>query len=99
MSSEWAETTIGELCKAVFSGGTPTSTNSAYFNGSIPWLRTKEVNYSKIFATEERISQAGFENSSARLVPINSVIVAMYGNGDTAGRVAVNKIPLTTNQA
>ena len=99
MSSEWRSTTIGELCRAVFSGGTPTSTNPEYFGGSIPWLRTKEVNYGKIRATEEYISQAGYENSSAKLVPINSVIVAMYGNGDTAGRVAINKIQLTTNQA
>ena len=99
MSSEWRSTTVGELCQAVFSGGTPTSTNSLYFGGSIPWLRTKEVNYEKILATEQHISQAGYENSSAKLVPINSVIVAMYGNGDTAGRVAINKIPLTTNQA
>ena len=99
MNSEWRSTTIGELCQAVFSGGTPTSTKPEYFGGLIPWLRTKEVNYAKICATEECISQAGYENSSAKLVPINSVIVAMYGNGDTAGRVAINKIQLTTNQA
>ena len=99
MRSEWFNTTVGDLCQAVFSGGTPTSTNSEYFGGTIPWLRTKEVNYTKIRATEEYISQAGYESSSAKLVPINSVIVAMYGNGDTAGRVAINKIELTTNQA
>jgi len=99
MSAEWLNTTVGNICRAVFSGGTPTSTNSDYFGGSIPWLRTKEVNYAKIRATEEYISQAGYESSSAKLVPINSVIVAMYGNGDTAGRVAINKIELTTNQA
>jgi type I restriction enzyme S subunit len=62
-------------------------------------LRTKEVNYRKIYATEGRISQLGLENSAAKLVPVNSVIVAMYGNGETAGRVAINKVPLTTNQA
>lgn len=99
MSSEWETKTIGSLCKAVFSGGTPTSTNAAYYGGNIPWLRTKEVNYGKIFDTELRITQLGLEKSSAKLVPVNSVIVAMYGNGDTAGRVAINKVPLTTNQA
>lgn len=100
MSSEWAVTTIGEICAKVFSGGTPTSTNPAYYEGgTVPWLRTKEVNYCKIYDTEQRITQLGFENSSAKLVPANSVIVAMYGNGDTAGRVAVNKVPITTNQA
>ncbi len=57
------------------------------------------MNYGKIYNTEEHITELGFENSSAKLVPVDSVIVAMYGNGDTAGRVAVNKVPLTTNQA
>ena len=49
--------------------------------------------------TENYISELGLKNSSAKLIPENSVIVAMYGQGDTAGRVSVNKIPLTTNQA
>ncbi len=99
MSVEWQDTTIGAVCLKVFSGGTPTSTNPSYYGGAIPWLRTKEVNYGKVFDTEQHITELGLENSSAKLVPVNSVIVAMYGNGDTAGRVAVNKIPLTTNQA
>ena len=99
MRAEWLCGTLGELCRAVFSGGTPTSTNAAYYGGSIPWLRTKEVNYAKVYTTEICISQVGLDASSAKLVPINSVIVAMYGNGDTAGRVAINKVPLTTNQA
>jgi type I restriction enzyme S subunit len=100
MSFEWRSTTIGDVCSRVFSGGTPTSTNASYYDGgTIPWLRTKEVNYGKIYNTEEHITELGFENSSAKLVPVDSVIVAMYGNGDTAGRVAVNKVPLTTNQA
>ena len=99
MSSEWRATTVGDLCSKVFSGGTPTSTNSDFYGGTIPWLRTKEVNYGKILDTEEHITQLGFDNSSVKLVPVNSVIVAMYGNGDTAGRVAINKIQLTTNQA
>jgi len=100
MSSEWMSTSLGEICTKVFSGGTPTSTNCAYYDGgTIPWLRTKEVNYSRIYDTEEHITELGFENSSVKLVPANSVIVAMYGNGDTAGRVAINKVPLTTNQA
>ena len=98
-SAEWRNTSIGEVCLKVFSGGTPTSTNPDYYGGTIPWLRTKEVNYGKVFDTEQHITQLGLENSSTTLVPINSVIVAMYGNGDTAGRVAINKIPLTTNQA
>ncbi|POA99880.1 restriction endonuclease subunit S [Chromobacterium sinusclupearum] len=99
MSSEWKESTIGAVCSRVFSGGTPASTKSEYYGGDIPWLRTKEVNYTKIYSTEETISEAGLAASSAKIVPVNSVVVAMYGNGDTAGRVAITKVPLTTNQA
>lgn len=100
MSSEWQELSIGQLCKQVFSGGTPKSTVAEYFDGgTIPWLKTKEVNYCRVIKTENFITELGLKNSSAKIVPINSVIVAMYGNGDTAGRVAINKIPLTTNQA
>jgi len=100
MSSEWVERSIVDVCAQVFSGGTPKSSIPEFFDrGSIPWLKTKEVNYSKIIETENFITELGLKNSSAKLVPINSVIVAMYGNGDTAGRVAINKIALTTNQA
>ncbi len=62
-------------------------------------MKTKEVNYCRIKYTENFITELGLNNSSAKLVPPGSVIVAMYGNGDTAGRVAINSIPLTTNQA
>ena len=92
--------TIGEICKYTTSGGTPkTSIRSYYEPPIIPWLTTKEVNYNRIYKTNSAISSEGLERSSAKLIPENSVIVAMYGQGDTAGRVAINKIPLTTNQA
>ena len=96
--SEWKKVKLGDICKKVTSGGTPTSTINSYYNPpTIPWLKTKEVNYCRIYDVETYISEEGLKNSSAKLIPSNSVIVAMYGN--TAGRVAINKIPLTTNQA
>jgi len=98
--SVWTEGTIGDICKGIVSGGTPlTSKNEYYLNGNIPWLKTKEVNQRRIYSTENHITQLGLENSSAKLIPINSVTVAMYGDGQTAGRVGLTKIPLTTNQA
>ena len=98
--SEWEITSLGEICKKVITGGTPLSKNEDFFrDGTIPWLKTKEVNFCRIRKTESHISELGLANSSARLIPENSVIVAMYGQGDTAGRVAINEIPLTTNQA
>jgi type I restriction enzyme S subunit len=97
---EWREVTIGNVCSNVVTGGTPlTKVKEYYVDGKIPWLKTKEVNFSFIKETEYYITELGLKKSSAKLIPKNSVVVAMYGQGDTAGRVAVNKIPLATNQA
>lgn len=98
--ANWKEYKLGDLCLDVKSGGTPlTSVREYYQNGTIPWLKTKEVLNNKIYSTENYISEIGLKESSAKLIPVNSVIVAMYGDGDTAGRVAMNKIPISTNQA
>ena len=91
---------IEDICLKVTSGGTPKSTNEAfYYPKEVPWLKTAAVNYCRIYSTETYISKEGLNRSSAKLIPENSVIIAMYGQGDTAGRVAINKIPLCTNQA
>ena len=98
--SEWKKVKLGEICERVTSGGTPKANVSSYYNPpTIPWLKTKEVNYCRITETENYISEEGLKNSSAKIISPNSVIIAMYGQGDTAGRVAINKIPLATNQA
>ena len=98
--SEWKKVKLGDVCERVTSGGTPKANISSYYYPPIiPWLKTKEVNYCRITETENFISEEGLNNSSAKLIAPNSVIIAMYGQGDTAGRVAINKIPLTTNQA
>lgn len=97
---KWEKVKLGDICKYVTSGGTPKSSIKEYYEPKqIPWLKTKEVNYCRIYETESYISKDGLDNSSAKMIPQNSVIVAMYGQGDTAGKVAINKIPLTTNQA
>ena len=94
---EWKEYKIKDLCHKVYSGGTPLTSRKEYYDGSIPWLNTKEVNFNRIYATERYITQEGLNNSSAQWVASNSIIIAMYGA--TAGKVALTKIPLTTNQA
>ena len=94
----WNKVKVGSLCTRVTSGGTPKSTNAEYYdNGKIPWLNSKEVNFSHIYSTEKFITEKGLAESSAKWIEKNSVIVAMYGA--TAGQVAIAKIPLTTNQA
>lgn len=96
----WNTICVGNVCKYTTSGGTPRSSVTSYYEPpTVPWLKTKEVNYCRIYQTESYISQEGLDNSSAKLIPENSVIVAMYGQGDTAGRVAINKVPVSTNQA
>lgn len=93
----WQSVEIQSLCSRVCSGGTPKSTCSEYYGGAIPWLNTKEIHFEPIWKTEKSISQLGLENSSAKWIPANSVVVAMYGA--TAAKACITKIPLTTNQA
>ncbi|CTX20305.1 type I restriction-modification enzyme S subunit [Escherichia coli] len=92
---EWK--TLADVTKKWYSGGTPTAGKIEYYeNGNIPWLRTQEVKFSEIDSTEIKITQAALKNSSAKWIPRNCVIIAI--SGATAGRSAINKIPLTTNQ-
>lgn len=88
---------LGDICTKVTSGGTPSTKKPNYYDGDILWLRTQEVNFGRIYSTERTISDEGLKNSSAKLIPKDSVIIAMYGA--TAGKVAINKVPLATNQA
>ena len=92
---EWK--TLLDVSKKITSGGTPDRSNSLYYGGSIPWLRTQEVDFREIYDTELSITDEGLANSSAKWIEKNSVIVAMYGA--TAAKVGIAKIPLTTNQA
>ena len=92
---EWK--TLGDVTKKWYSGGTPTAGNPEYYDGGdIPWLRTQEVRFSDIESTEVKITQKALEKSAAKWIPANCVIIAI--SGATAGRSAINKIPLTTNQ-
>lgn len=92
---EWK--TIKDICISICSGGTPSTSHKEYYNGSIPWLRTQEVDWTDVYDTEIKITEKAIANSTAKLIPSNCVIVAMYGA--TAAKVAINKIPLATNQA
>lgn len=90
--------TLAEVSKRICSGGTPSKSHPEYYeNGSIPWLRTQEVDFKEIVDTEVHITAEAVASSSTKMIPANCVIVAMYGA--TAGKAAINKIPLTTNQA
>jgi len=94
----WEIVKVKEFCDEMRSGGTPNRDNLNYWNSNdIPWLKTGEISNNVVFETEEYISKEGFKNSSARLIPAESVLMAMYGA--TAGQLSYLKKELTTNQA
>lgn len=94
----WRMGTLGEYCKGIKSGGTPNRSNIEYWNSKdYRWLKTGEVQNNVILETEEYISEAGLNYSSAKTIPCGSVIMAMYGA--TAGQVAYLDCEATTNQA
>lgn len=95
--SEWKEYKIKNITSRITSGGTPKSSEASYYDGTIPWLNTKEINFNRITKTERYITEEGLNNSSAKWIPKGSVIIAMYGA--TAAKVAYSLIDLTTNQA
>lgn len=93
----WEEKPLGEVCKTG-SGGTPLKSHSEYYiNGNIPWLVSGEVNNRTITHSKNFITQKGLDNSSARLFPKDSVLIAMYGA--TAGQVGILRFESASNQA
>lgn len=94
----WSITTVSEFCKETKSGATPSRSKPSFWdNGTIPWLKSGEVHNGISLKTEEFITQTALENSSVKLLPSDTVLMAMYGV--TAGEVGYLAIPATTNQA
>lgn len=90
-------TKVGHVLKTT-SGGTPSKEHSEYYtNGNIPWLTSGEVAQGLIYKIKNRITEQGLANSSAKWLPVNTVVIAMYGA--TAGQVGLLKIATTANQA
>ena len=90
---------LGEVCKLV-TGATPSKTRTEYWeNGTIPWMSSGEVNNKRIFETETKITQKGYDCTSTTIVPIHSVVIALAGQGKTRGKVAITEIELCTNQS
>ena len=95
----WIEEELGARC-SVSSGGTPARSVDAYWTGgSIPWVKTAEVNYGVITETEEHITEQGLKNSAAKRLPPDTLLLAMYGQGVTRGRVAMLGVEAASNQA
>ena len=94
----WEKIKLEEIGK-ISSGSTPSRKNAENFNGDIPWVKTGEVNSKIILDTEEKISMSALSNSSCKIYPAGSLIIAMYGQGKTRGQVGLLGIEACTNQA
>ncbi|MCP4522150.1 MAG: restriction endonuclease subunit S [Cytophagales bacterium] len=94
----WREIKIGDLA-IVKAGGTPRTNIKEYWGGDIRWMSSGELNLKQVYDVEGRITDLGLKKSSAQLLPINSVLIGLAGQGKTRGTVAMNKVPLTTNQS
>lgn len=90
---EWEKCKLSEIC-TFFSGGTPSSSNKDFYGGNIAFIRSGELHAD---STELFITQTGFDSSSAKMVEVGDLLLAMYGA--TSGDIAVSKIKGAINQA
>lgn len=97
-SKGWPISRVGDLGK-IGTGSTPSRAVDINFGGEIPWVKTTEVNWGVICDTSEKLTQEGLKSSHAKLYPKESLVVALYGQGKTRGKVAVLGVDATTNQA
>jgi type I restriction enzyme S subunit len=95
---EWQNYKVNQVAKLT-AGGTPSTHVPQYWGGEIRWMNSGDIHQKRVYEVENRITQSGLSNSSAKLLPINSVLVALAGQGKTRGTVAINKVELSTNQS
>jgi type I restriction enzyme S subunit len=88
-----------EAMTTVTSGGTPSRSRTDYYGGTIPWVKTGELKDNTIMDTEEHITEQAVRESNAKEFPVNTLLVAMYGQGQTRGRTGVLGTKAATNQA
>lgn len=96
----WKEVKLGDVAK-VTSGGTPLRSVAEYWNGNVPWVKTAQIQNSHIALSQvdEYITELGVSESSAKIIPAGTLLMAMYGQGKTRGQVAILDFPAAINQA
>ena len=98
-NKHWMTGRINDIGKCV-AGATPSTIVKEYWeNGTIPWMSSGEVNKGRIFETDTKITELGYNNASTKLVPPKTVVLAMAGQGKTRGTAAMTEIELCTNQS
>ena len=93
----WTYRLLATVCSRITSGGTPSRRVKEYFGGNVNWVKTQELLDRKLVDTEEKITVSGLNNSSAKLLPENTVLLAMYGA--TVGKLGILEKESTCNQA
>jgi type I restriction enzyme, S subunit len=99
LPENWNVRKVKTLSKNIVAGATPNTNNPVYWDGDIPWMSSGEINNRFIYRTERTITHDGYDNASTKLIPPNSILIALAGQGQTRGRVAINRIELCTNQS
>lgn len=94
----WETKKMEEVCVRINSGGTPSRKKEEYYGGDIPWLKTKELLDNFIFNSEEYITEKGLKESSAKVFPRNTVLMAIYAS-PTVGKLGIASSDVTFNQA
>ena len=98
-AGEWEEKTIDQISRKVIAGATPSTLEKEFWNGNIRWMNSGELNYKKVYEVQGRITEAGLQNSSTKLIPKHCVLIGLAGQGKTRGTVAMNMVELCTNQS
>ena len=90
---------LGDLVTAIKAGSTPRRLEPAYYGGTIPWLKSGEVDSGRISSTAECVTERALAESSVWLMPVGTIVIAMYGDGKTAGSVGILEKAMACNQA
>lgn len=96
---EWKEYAISNITSTVITGGTPSTARQEYYGGNIPWLSSTEIHQKRIKTPTTYITGLGLQNSSAKMAPERSVLIALAGQGKTRGTAAYLTRPMALNQS
>ncbi|MFC4558375.1 restriction endonuclease subunit S [Virgibacillus kekensis] len=99
MKKEWDTFKIKEISESITAGATPSTKIPDFWDGDIPWMSSGEINKREVFNTDRKITVKGFKATSTKMIPKESILIALAGQGKTRATVAINKIELCTNQS
>ena len=95
---EWERCKVKDFTKVV-AGATPSTSNKEYWGGDIRWMNSGELNLKRVYEVQGRITQLGYEKTSTKIIPLQSVLIGLAGQGKTRGTAAINYVELCTNQS